>query len=182
MPLILTHPPGSPGIRGARLTPIGGLGSRGAPLTPTPQPGRRPSLPAPAPSHRHPWPRRPEAWAAGYLARPRSLRSPTAGTCWPGAISERAAASPHPPGRTFSGRTGRPCTLSRQCTAPRLACHPARAAPSQQTNGWAGTIPLARPCELATSLAAPGLSGPASCGTTQPNNKQTKNPKGKLNK
>ena len=84
-------------------------------------------------------------WTAGYLARPRWPRSPTGGTCSRGAISGRAArASPHRLESTFSSSTGRRYAPSGPRPAPRLACHPARAAPSQATRCEAGNISLAR--------------------------------------
>lgn len=83
-------------------------------------------------------------WTAGYLARPRWPRSPTGGTCSRGAISGRAArASPHRLESTFSSSTGRRYAPSGPRPAPRLACHPARAAPSQATRCEAGIISLA---------------------------------------
>ena len=78
------------------------------------------------------------------LARPRWPRSPTGGTCSRGAISGRAArASPHRLESTFSSSTGRRYAPSGPRPAPRLACHPARAAPSQATRCEAGIISLA---------------------------------------
>jgi hypothetical protein len=108
-------------------------------------------------SHASPSPTCPggHAGAAGYLARPRWPRSPTAGTCSPGAISAPTAkASPHPSGQTFSSRSGRQCTASRRCNR-------ARAAPFQPASGRGETMSVTRLGKPAAFLAAPGLSGPA---------------------